>query len=132
MTDEKKHYQDLLKQIAHHDKLYYEQSSPEISDYDYDMLIESLRKIEKKHPEWVTGASPSQVLGDKPTKGFHQKKHDVPMLSLGNTYTKEEIEAFLERVQKGLEKTNVAYFCELKMDGIAISVKYEKESLFKH
>lgn len=124
MTDLKTRYHTLIKQIAHHDKLYYEESQPEISDYDYDMLVQELKKIEKAHPEFITSSSPSQRLADKPTKGFVQKKHDVPMLSLGNTYTYEEIDAFLERVHKGLDKASCDFFCELKMDGIAISVKY--------
>jgi DNA ligase (NAD+) len=124
MKNEHSRYQELIQLIAHHDKLYYEKSQPEISDYDYDMLIEELKALEKKHPEWITQASPTQALGDKPTKGFHQRAHDVPMLSLGNTYTYEEIEAFIERVHKGLEKDKVDFNCELKMDGIAISVKY--------
>lgn len=129
MNDDKKHYHELLKQIAHHDMLYYQKSSPEISDFDYDMLVEELKKIEKKHPEWMNSLSPSQVLADKPTKGFVQKKHEVPMLSLGNTYTTEEISAFVERVHKGLEKENLKFFCELKMDGIAISVRYVQGQL---
>jgi len=129
MTHERSLYYQLLKQIAYHDKLYYELSAPEISDYDYDMLVNELKAFEKKHPEWILESSPTLVLADKPTKGFFQKKHDVPMLSLGNTYTTEEIEAFIERVQKGLEKTHIQFFCELKMDGIAISVKYEQGKL---
>jgi DNA ligase (NAD+) len=129
MTDNKKHYHELIKKIAHHDMLYYQKSSPEISDYDYDMLVEELKKIEKKHPEWMSETSPSMVLADKPTKGFFQKKHEVPMLSLGNTYTIEEIKAFVDRVQKGLEKSHLKFFCELKMDGIAISVRYEDGKL---
>lgn len=129
MNDEKKHYNELLKQIAHHDMLYYQKSSPEISDYDYDMLVEELKAIERLHPEWMSSTSPSMVLADKPTKGFIQKKHEVPMLSLGNTYTIEEIKAFIERVHKGLERSQVKFFCELKMDGIAISVRYEKGRL---
>ena len=129
MNDDKKHYHELLAKIAHHDMLYYQKSSPEISDYDYDMLVNQLKDIEKRHPEWVSATSPSQVLADKPTKGFVQKKHDVPMLSLGNTYTTEEIGAFMDRVYKTLEKKNIKFFTELKMDGIAISVKYEHGKL---
>jgi DNA ligase (NAD+) len=122
--DEKKRYSELLDQIAHHNRLYYELSSPVISDYDYDKLIEELKGLEKTHPEWIASDSPTQTLGDKPTKGFIQKKHEVPMLSLANTYTTEEIQGFIDRVHKGLEISNPAYFCELKMDGVAISVKY--------
>jgi len=125
MNDLKKRYQELIKLIAHHDRLYYEESSPEISDFDYDQLMQELKSIEKKHPEWITESSPSLVQADKPTKGFVQKKHVIPMLSLGNTYTDEEIQAFCDRVFKGLEK-KVNFFSELKMDGIAISVRYEK------
>ena len=129
MTDDLKRYKELIKLISHHDKLYYEESNPEISDFDYDQLILELKKIEKKHPDFITSASPSQVLADKPTKGFRQKKHDVPMLSLGNTYTYEEIKAFMDRVTKEIEKGPIFYNCELKMDGIAISVKYENGKL---
>lgn len=125
MTELKKRYQELIKLIAHHDRLYYEESSPEISDFEYDQLMQELKTIEKKHPDWIIESSPSLIQADKPTKGFIQKKHEVPMLSLGNTYTDEEILAFCDRVYKGLEK-KVNFFSELKMDGIAISCRFEK------
>lgn len=129
MNNDKNYYHQLLKKIAHHDMLYYQKSCPEISDYEYDMLVEELKRIEQMHPDWVVKESPSIMLSDKPTKGFIQKKHEVPMLSLGNTYTFEEIKAFIERVHKGLEKVDLKFFCELKMDGIAISVRYENGKL---
>jgi len=121
-----KDYRDLIAKIRQHDKLYYEKSTPIISDYEYDQLFEKLKEIEKKHPQWIVSDSPTQVMTDKPTQGFIQKKHDIPMLSLANTYSEEEIQAFIDRVHKSLEKNQVDFFCELKMDGIAISVRYEK------
>lgn len=122
----KRDYTALLKEVAYHDRLYYEKYEPEISDYEYDQLIKKLEHIEKAHPEWITPDSPTQRIGDPLTKGFVQVAHEVPMLSLANTYSEEEIADFIKRVNKLLGTKKTEFCVELKMDGVAVSVRYEK------
>lgn len=119
-------YLKLVKEVQKHDRLYYVENRPEISDYEYDQLYKKLEKMEVEHPEWIISSSPTRRVGDPLTKGFKQIHHDSPMLSLNNTYSPEEVEAFLGRVHKLLEKSAVTYCVELKMDGVAISVRYER------
>ena len=125
----KEEYLKLLKEIKKHDKLYYQKAKPEISDYEYDQLVKKAEEIEKEHPDWVSANSPTRRLGERTTKGFKQVKHDVPMLSLSNTYSKNEVADFIKRTQKLLEKKDVEFCVELKMDGVAVSLRYEKEFL---
>lgn len=119
-------YQKLIQEIRKHDHLYYVACRPTITDYEYDQLVKRLEAIEKEHPEWVTPSSPSQRVGKALTKGFKQVVHKVPMLSLANTYSEEEIADFVKRVHKLLEKQDVPFCAELKMDGVAVTVRYEK------
>jgi len=122
----KTHYLKLIEEIRTHDKLYFVENRPKISDYAYDKLYKELLEIEKAHPEWVTSSSPSQRVGEALTKGFQQVEHVVPMLSLANTYSYKELEEFIHRVQKLLKGTPVTFCTELKMDGVAISARFEK------
>lgn len=122
----KNDYHRLIQAIQHHDKLYYVEHAPEITDYAYDQLYKELLTIEEKHPDWIVPISPTQRVLEKTTKGFKQVAHTVPMLSLDNTYKEEELDRFIGRVHKLLEKKEVAFCAELKMDGIAVSVLYEK------
>lgn len=117
-------YLELVRELLHHDKLYGE-ARPAISDYEYDQMMSALLDYEAKHPEKIATDSPSQKLWETATDGFQSKSHLVPMYSLANTYSAEEIEDFLERVEKRLEKHNTPFCCELKMDGTAISLRYE-------
>jgi len=81
----KQDYQKLVREIKKHDRLYYDKTAPTISDYEYDLLVKQLEKIEHEHPEWVDGASPTQQVGvERATKGFKQVAHTKPMLSLAN------------------------------------------------
>ncbi len=121
----KEHYLQLIKDIEKYDEHYYQQHAPLISDYEYDRLLESLERIETQHPEWVIENSPSKTVREKSTKGFLQIAHSVPMLSLANSYNLEDVNDFIKRVDKLLEK-QVLYAAELKMDGIAVSIRYEK------
>ena len=123
---DKKTYEKLVQEIKRHDELYYGACTPEISDYEYDQLLKEVEAIEKAHPEWVFEGSPTQTVSEMGTKGFKQVAHTVPMLSLANTYSREEVSDFVKRVEKGLEKTGVAFSVEMKMDGTAVSVRYEK------
>lgn len=118
-------YQRLCQEVWEHNRLYYN-AKPIISDEAFDKLLNSLIEIEKKHPEWIDPNSPTQRVGEALTEGFKTITHNVPMFSLANSYSQEEIEEFIKRVQKLVGRSNVAFSCELKMDGVAISVRYEK------
>jgi DNA ligase (NAD+) len=122
----KNEYDKLVEEIQKYDRLYYVEHRPVISDYEYDLLLKKLEKMEADHPEWVSETSPTQRIKDPLSKGFKQASHTVPMLSLDNTYSQEELEEFVKRVHKLLEKSHVPFCAELKMDGIAVSVRYEK------
>lgn len=115
----------LRTKIQEHDYKYYVLNEPVISDYEYDMLMEKLIRIEKQHPELVTFDSPSQRVGGEPVKGFLTVKHELPMLSLSNTYTKEELYEFENRLHNAEKNEKFEYVAELKFDGIAISLIYQ-------
>lgn len=119
-------YDQLCQLIWHHNRLYYVEHAPEISDEEYDLLFKRLEQLEKEHPEWITPSSPTQRVNESLTEGFQTVAHRIPMLSLANTYSKEEIEDFIRRIQKLVEKKQFAFTAELKMDGIAISAIFEK------
>lgn len=124
--DEYQSYLALCQEIRHHDKLYYVENKPAISDEEYDHLYKKLQEIEKAHPEWVEPTSPTQRIGETLTSGFATVKHQIPMLSLANTYSKEELADFIKRIKKLVGDRNLKFSCELKMDGVAVSVYYEK------
>ncbi|TDK43577.1 NAD-dependent DNA ligase LigA [Algoriphagus formosus] len=119
----------LSKEINRHNHLYYQESRIEISDYEFDQLLEELIRLETEFPELLREDSPSQRVGGTITKEFQTVAHEYKMLSLGNTYTIEELQAFDERVEKGLGTRDYEYFCELKFDGVAISLVYENGTL---
>lgn len=119
-------YKDLCEQIWYHNRLYYIEHHPEISDEEYDWLLKRVEEIEKEHPEYITEASPTQRVNESLTQGFKSITHQTPMLSLANTYSKEEIEEFIHRIEKLMEGKPAAFTAELKMDGIAISATFEK------
>lgn len=121
----KEEYLHLIEEVLYHDRLYYVEARPVISDFEYDKLLAKIQQVEKDHPEWISPASPTQRVSETPTKGFSQVEHKVPMLSLANTYSKEEIEDFTHRIHKLVEHKKVSFCCELKMDGIAITAHYE-------
>jgi DNA ligase (NAD+) len=122
-VDAKQKIEQLSKEIEEHNYNYYVLSNPTISDYDFDQLLEQLIKLEKEHPEYLRGDSPSQRVGGQITKNFKTVKHKYPMLSLGNTYSEEELIDFDDRVKKALH-TEYEYVCELKYDGVAIGLTY--------
>lgn len=119
-------YEALCRLIEAHNHRYYVEHAPILSDEAYDALYADLLKIESEHPEWVRPTSPSQRIGEILTGGFQTVSHKVPMLSLANTYSKEELREFLERMQRLLGKNTIAFCCELKIDGIAISAHYRE------
>ncbi len=118
-------YENLCKEVWRHNCRYFAENAPVITDEAYDHLIAQLKAIEKEHPEWISSSSPTQRVGEILTQGFETVNHAFPMLSLANTYSKEEIEEFIKRMQKHAEHRKLAFSCELKMDGIAISALYQ-------
>ncbi len=122
-------YVELVKELVEHDKRYFDEANPVISDFEYDQKMHALIRYEKEHPGDVMPNSPSLRLSEGPTEGFKQRPHLVPMMSLNNTYSEEELDDFIKRVHKLLEKKEVAFCCELKMDGTSISLLYEKGQL---
>lgn len=122
---------ELRNQIRFHDRLYYVEARPEISDLEYDRLVEELRRIEADHPEWVTPDSPTQRVGEQPVDHLESVAHRMPMLSIDNTYSIEELMRFGERTQKLLEGEPIEWVVELKIDGAAVSVVYEQGLLVR-
>jgi DNA ligase (NAD+) len=129
MTKEeaKKKIEKLTKEIDQHNYNYYVESNPIISDYDFDMLLKELIDLEKQFPDLAFPDSPTQRVGGEITKEFKTVKHKYPMMSLGNTYSEEELKEFDERIQKAV--SNYEYVCELKFDGVAIGLTYKKGKL---
>lgn len=115
--------------MIEHDKHYYDEQKPIISDFEYDQKIKALIDYEKAHPDHTHLHSPSQRVAEAPSEGFQQKAHMVPMMSLANTYSEQELVDFLKRVHKLLEKKEVDFCCELKIDGAALSLRYKKGKL---
>jgi len=122
-------YINLVNELIEHDKHYYEECKPLISDYEYDLLIKELQAWEKPHPAQVLPNSPSLRIGEALSEGFKHQEHVSPMLSLANTYSSDELSDFIKRIYKLLERENVKFCSELKMDGTAISIRYEKGKL---
>jgi len=125
VTQAKTRQAELAAEIRRHDHLYYVQARPSISDQDYDRLYRELADLEKEFPELATPESPTQRIGDQPVKGFTQVAHLQPMLSLDNTYSQNEVHSFLTRVQKLLPNQTLSWTVEPKIDGLAVSLRYE-------
>jgi DNA ligase (NAD+) len=125
-----KRIEELSRIIDEHNHKYYVLAQPAISDYEFDMLLEELISLEKQFPEFLRPGSPSQRVGGQITKEFAAVKHRFPMLSLSNSYSKEELEEFDTRVKKVVHG-QVEYVCELKYDGVAIGINYVNGELFQ-
>lgn len=133
-----KRLKELKKEIALHNHRYYALDDPLISDAEYDALFNELLEIESQHPDWVTEDSPSQRVGSAPVSGFDTVQHSVPMLSLGNAFTEEDLSAFDKRVADALVNEGVwtagqplSYNAEYKFDGLAVSLRYEHGRLVR-
>ena len=126
----KQEIERLTKELNHQNHLYYVESNPEISDYDFDMRLNQLIELEKNFPEFASETSPTKRVGGDITKKFASIKHRFPMLSLGNTYSREEIIDWENRIKKSIE-TKIEYVCELKYDGVAIGIAYENGKLVR-
>ena len=123
--------QKLREEIRQHDYKYYVLGDPSIADQEYDRLMRELIDLEKAHPDLITPDSPTQRVGGEPTREFPTMIHDVPMLSLGNTYSEEELKDFEKRIKNNLPDESVQFVAELKFDGIALSLVYENGSLVR-
>ncbi|HYG37787.1 MAG TPA: NAD-dependent DNA ligase LigA [Cytophagales bacterium] len=122
--------QSLTEKINHYNQQYYQKSISEVSDFDFDQLLEELATLETKYPELKASDSPTQRVGGTITKEFPTVIHKHPMLSLGNTYSFEELEEFDNRIKKALGN-DYEYFCELKFDGVALSLTYKNGKLLR-
>ena len=122
----KEEIEKLRDLLRHHDYLYYVLDKPKISDQEYDKLYRRLKGLEATHPELISSDSPTQRVGGEPIKTFPVVKHIVPMLSMDNTYSAEEIRKFDKRVKRGLDTGSVEYVVELKFDGVSISLLYKE------
>ncbi len=120
-----KEIKELRKKIRHHDYLYYVKNKPKISDQEYDKLVNSLEELEEKYPDLVTEDSPTQRVGAEPAEEFEEIEHVKPMLSL-DTGDKGEVRDFDERMKNELNKNDVKYTCEPKLDGLSVELIYEK------
>jgi len=117
--------EELRNEIRRHDELYYVNDAPEISDREYDILLEKLQQLEEANPELITPDSPTQRVGGRPAEGFPEVVHTRPMMSLDNSYNIDELRAFDERCRRLAEGRPLDYVAELKIDGLSLSLQYE-------
>jgi DNA ligase (NAD+) len=126
----KEEIEKLKSLIQHHDYLYYVLNQPEISDYEYDQLYKQLQKLEQQYPQFITPDSPTQRVSGTPVKEFRTVRHTLPMLSLDNTYSKEEIYAWGKRIEKYVPLEKITFLVEPKIDGLSCSVHYDNGIFF--
>ncbi|HEY3645450.1 MAG TPA: NAD-dependent DNA ligase LigA [Gammaproteobacteria bacterium] len=129
--DAEKRLATLRDELRHHNHRYYVLDDPEVPDAEYDKLMRELQALEKAHPELVTPDSPSQRVGAAPLAAFDEVRHAVPMLSLENAFEPEDVQEFDRRIRERLEVESVEYTAEPKLDGLAISLRYEKGRLIR-
>ena len=122
----KRKIENLKALVRRHDHLYFVENAPEISDREYDRFYAELKRLEGAFPEFVTPDSPTERVSEKPLEGFRHVKHSVPMLSMDNTYSHEELRKFDKRVKKNLSSAKYEYAAEFKIDGVSVSMVYEK------
>jgi len=129
--DVEKKIDSLREKIRHHEYLYYVLDHPEMSDAEFDKLMQELKDLEAEHPELIAADSPTQRVGGKPREGFVKVAHSSPMLSLDNTYNEDELRAWERRVHELSGRTEVDYVCELKLDGMSLALIYEDGKLLR-
>src|SRR5712675_2430673 len=128
-TEAEKNIAQLREEIRKHDRLYYQDTAPLVSDREYDRLYKELVDLETQFPDLLTPDSPTQHVGGKPLEVFAQIQHRAPMLSLDNTYSEEEVVNFYKRITRLLPDETIPVVIEPKVDGVAVSVMYEKGRL---
>ena len=124
-----KKIETLREKIRYHEYRYYVLDDPEISDAEFDKLMDQLKKLETEHPDLITPDSPTQRVGGKPREGFVKVRHSSPMLSLDNTYSENELRSWERRVHELSGRTDVEYMCELKLDGMSMALRYADAQL---
>jgi len=125
-ADKAQKVKQLRKEIKYHEKKYYVDNDPQISDYEFDQLVKELEALEKQFPELITPESPTQRVGEQPMEGFVSVEHRLPMLSLDNCYSVEELREFEDRIKRILPSQKIEYVAELKIDGLGISAIYRR------
>ncbi|HWX53339.1 MAG TPA: NAD-dependent DNA ligase LigA [Verrucomicrobiae bacterium] len=128
-TDIERKIETLREKIRRHEHLYHVLDAPEISDADFDRLVQELKKLEAAHPELITADSPTQRVGGKPREGFVKLAHSRPMLSLDNAFSEEELRAWDSRVRELAGTDKIEYVCELKLDGMSMALRYQDGKL---
>jgi DNA ligase (NAD+) len=123
--DAAKQIEQIRREIRHHDRKYYVEAEPEINDREYDRLLDELKQLEAANPELISPDSPSQRVGDQPVSHLQQVTHRVPMLSIDNTYSLDKLQSYGNRIEKLLPDETLQWVVELKIDGVAASVRYE-------
>src|SRR5712671_1381041 len=121
----------LREKIRHHEYRYYVLDDPEISDADFDKLMNELKRLEAENPKLITPNSPTQRVGGKPREGFGKVPHSSPMLSLDNTYNEEDLRNWERRVHELSGRKDIEYVCELKLDGMSLALRYEDGKLVR-
>jgi DNA ligase (NAD+) len=129
--DVEKKLEALREKISHHEYLYYVIDNPEISDAEFDKLMQQLKDLEAAHPDLITPDSPTRRVGGKPREGFVKVPHSSPMLSLDNTYSEDELRAWERRVHELIGRSDVDYVCELKLDGMSLALIYQDGKLVR-
>ena len=126
-TEAKKRIEELRKTVEYHAKRYYDDDDPEISDFEYDMLMVELRNLEKEYPEFITKDSLTQKVGGTVKEGFEKVQHEVPLQSLQDIFDFDELRAFDERMKKSALEYNkeLKYVVETKIDGLSVALQYE-------
>lgn len=124
-------FNSLREEIRHHEYRYYVLDDPEISDAEFDRLMNELKKLEAAHPELITPDSPTQRVGGKPREGFVKVQHSAPMLSLDNAYSEEELRDWERRVHELSGRNDIEYVCELKLDGMSLALRFEDGKLVR-
>src|SRR6266851_9403456 len=123
--DVEQRIEGLRERVRYHEHLYYVLDNPEISDTEFDKLMQQLQQLEAEHPALITPDSPTQRVGGKPKEGFLKTPHSRPMLSLDNAYNEAELRAWDKRLRDALPTTEtVRYVCELKLDGLSLALHY--------
>src|SRR3954451_12453333 len=129
--DIEKNVEALRDKIRHHEYLYYVLDQPEISDLEFDKLVQQLKELETENPSLITPDSPTQRVGGKPREGFVKVRHSSPMLSLDNTYNEDELRGWERRVHELSGRSDIDYVCELKLDGMSLALTYEGGKLVR-
>src|SRR5215468_3496781 len=123
--------ESLREEIRNHEYRYYVLDDPEISDAEFDRLMNELKKLEAGHPGLITPESPTQRVGGKPREGFVKVQHSIPMLSLDNAYNEAELRNWERRVHELARRKDIEYVCELKLDGMSLALRYEDGKLVR-